>query len=65
MENLQNFGVKELEKVEVERINGGNWFWGVVAGGIIYDALKYFIFESDWEAHGRRMQATGSPGGHK
>lgn len=63
MKNLQNFGVQELNTLEVVSVTGGNgggWFWG----GLAYDFLKWAVCENN-EEYGRRMLASGSLGGHK
>lgn len=66
MKNLiiENYGPTELGSVEMEIINGGG-FWSFVGDYVAGKAIDHFLYDADWEAYGRRLQSTGSPGGHK
>jgi len=66
MKNLENFGVQELKAEEINETNGGFWNFviGAIAGGVLYDAVKY-VYTTDVEGYGRWLMENGSAGGPK
>lgn len=65
MKNLivENYGLSELSTDELNSTNGG--VWPFIRDYIIGKVIDHFIHDADWEAYGRRLYTTGSPGGHK